>query len=292
MSLDGYFLSPAETMPPRKKPSKTEGAASSIQDPEERQIANASNPTSCLDPALRQAIQEITENITKVLDEKLSCLSQTLQTHALRLQNAEKRTDEAEERISGIEDVTAEANHRIKTLEKTVQGMAEHIEELENRTRRKNIRVIGLPEGVEGNQATAFLESWLPEFLRIETKTGRIQIERAYRTSKPAPDRRPRPLLICFHDFCDKLKVLEAARLSGIAGHNLRYDGSKVMFFQDFSPETARRRKRFDEVKKRLKSTGVQYSLLYPAKLRITHNGSSKMFDSPDKAMAFLNELK
>lgn len=189
---------------------------------------------------------------------------------------------------------SAQANQRIKVLEKTVRSMAERIEDLENRGRRKNIGVVGLPEGAEGSQPITFFERWSPEFLRIETKAGRIKMEWVHRTpaSKPGPDRRPRPVLIRFHNFSDKQKVLEAARRRGSSGHSLRYDGSNVMFFQDISAETARKRKQFDEVKGRFKTLGVQYSLLYPAKLRITYNGSVKVFDSPDQAMTFMDELK
>lgn len=103
MSHEDYFLSRAISW--KKKQNKTESAASSNQDTDD-QTATATKPASILDPALRQAIQEITENITKVLDEKLSCLLRSLQEHALQLQNVGKRTDEAEDRISEVEEIS------------------------------------------------------------------------------------------------------------------------------------------------------------------------------------------
>lgn len=183
MSIDEYFLSRSDTMPPKKKSSKNECTASPAGLPlDAEELATASKMASVLDPALRQAIQEITDNISKVIDEKLSPLSQTLQAHALQLQNFGKREDKAEERTSGVEEASVQASQRIEALEKEMQSMAEHIDDLENRGRRKNIRVIGLPEGVESTHPTTFFESWLPDFLQMETKAGWIEIERAHHT--------------------------------------------------------------------------------------------------------------
>lgn len=64
------------------------------------------------------------------------------------------------------------------------------------------------------------------------------------------------------------------------------------MFFQDFSATIIRNRKRFDKVKKRLREIGAQYSLLYPAMLRISQNRNIKVFDSPDQVMAFVDGLE
>ncbi|KAE8277770.1 hypothetical protein D5F01_LYC24210 [Larimichthys crocea] len=106
---------------------------------------------------------------------------------------------------------------RVQELENQIRSMAEHIDDLENRGRRKNVRVIGLPEDAEGTNPTKFFESWIPDLLGLETKAGRVKIERAHRTlaPKPGPNQRPRPVLIRFHNFTDKQRVLDAARRSG-----------------------------------------------------------------------------
>lgn len=96
--------------------------------------------------------------------------------------------------------------------------MAEHTHDLENRGKKKNIRVIRLPEGVEGTRPTTFFESWLPDFLDMETKVGEVKIERAHRTltPKPGPNQPPRPA-IRFHSYGDKQR-LEASRRSETDG--------------------------------------------------------------------------
>lgn len=39
------------------------------------------------------------------------------------------------------------------------------LDDYENRQRRKNLRISGLPEGIEGQDAIAFLQEWLPKTL-------------------------------------------------------------------------------------------------------------------------------
>lgn len=297
MSIDDYFLRSQDKMPPKEnkksnRVSRLEATASLSDFPPlaEEQQQLLANTEDTLDPAFRQTIREITANITKVIDEKLGPLSQTIQAHARQLKEIEERTTEAENRIAAAEHASETVETRTQALESQIQSMAEHIDDLENRGRRKNIRVIGLPEDVEGSNPTTFFESWIPDLLGLETKAGRVKIERAHRilAPKPGPNQRPRPVLIRFHNFPDKQRVLDAARRK----MTVKYQESNVMFFQDLSAAVVRKRKGFDEVKKRLRDIGVKYMMLYPATLKIIHGGGSRSFDSPAKASAFVDTLR
>ncbi|KAE8291557.1 hypothetical protein D5F01_LYC08911 [Larimichthys crocea] len=190
-----------------------------------------------------------------------------------QLKEIEERTTEAENRIAATEHTCETVDARVQELENQIRSMAEHIDDLENRGRRKNVRVIGLPEDAEGTNPTKFFESWIPDLLGLETKAGRVKIERAHRTlaPKPGPNQRPRPVLIRFHNFTDKQRVLDASRRSG----TVKYKESTIMFFQDLSAAVLRKRKGFDEVKKRLRDTGAKYMMLYPATLKIIHGGEA-----------------
>lgn len=52
-------------------------------------------------------------------------------------------------RISVVEHTSEQVGSLVQALEKQIQSMSDHIDDLENRGRRKNVRVIGFPEGVE-----------------------------------------------------------------------------------------------------------------------------------------------
>lgn len=296
MSIDEYFLKCRDNMPPKEirkvgKTSKPEATTSLSSIPSVVEEHHAESDTDgALDPAFRQTIQVITANITKVIDEWLGPLSQLLETHSQRLKEIEERTTAVETRISATEHTADSAEKRITLLESQIQAITEHIDDLENRGRRKNIRIIGLPEEAEGSNPVSFFGSWIPKLLGLEAKAGRIKIERAHRTlaPKPGPNQRPRPVLIRFHNFVDKQRVLDAARRRG----TVKFQDSTIMFFQDLSAAVVRKRKGFDEVKKRLRDIGAKYMMLYPASLKIIHHGEARSFDSPEKAMAFIATLK
>ncbi|ROL45219.1 hypothetical protein DPX16_23714 [Anabarilius grahami] len=59
----------------------------------------------------------------------------------------------------------------------------------------------------------------------------------------------------------------------------------------DFSASVLRKRKMFDEVKKRLKSIGAEYRQIFPALLKVNFRGSVKVFHEPAAVEAFINSL-
>lgn len=156
-----------------------------------------------------------------------------------------------------------------------------------------NVRILNLPEGVEGTDPTRFFERWLPEALHITGKDGRIKLERAHRSLAPKPSstQRPRPVLVRFHNYQDKQRVMNAswelARLNQVVKHG----DATIMFFQDFSAAVARKRKEYDAVKKRLRSLGAEYRLIYPAKLKITYRGSTKVLNNPAEAEDYFQAM-
>lgn len=148
-----------------------------------------------------------------------------------------------------VEASSEDAQACALTLEKQVVMLTKHINDLENR---------GLREEVEGADAVSFLQMWIPEFLKMHTKSGRIKIERAHRTLAPKPGtkERPRPIIVWFHKYGDKQRVLDASRRLSVDG-DLRYEDSKVSFYQDFPASVIRRRKEFNTIQQRLREMGA-----------------------------------
>lgn len=167
-----------------------------------------------LEPALAKVLSVMTHNIIKVIDEKLSPLTETIHKHATELQAASKRLDEAEARLLTVENSADAQEPRIVELEKRVGALTERLDMAENYSKSLNIRVVGVAEGTETGKPVEFFESWLPLVLKMTTKASRIKLERAHRAlaPKPDPNRSPRPLLLRFHAFRDKQRVMEAAR--------------------------------------------------------------------------------
>ncbi len=68
-------------------------------------------------------------------------------------------------------------------------------------------------------------------------------------------------------------------------------DNVTLLFFPDFSPATAIRRKAFNPVLKKMTALGLQPFLIYPAVIKLRHKGEQKSFDSPQKAEDFISSL-
>lgn len=108
-----------------------------------------------------------------------------------------------------------------------------------------------------------------------------MKIERAQRTLAPRPGvkERPRPMVVRMHNFGDK-QIIDASRKLSM-DENLRFENSKVSFYQDLSTAVLRNCSKFDLVKHRLQEIGASYAMLYPAKLRVTIANTTKVLSTP-----------
>ncbi|KAL7401353.1 hypothetical protein ABVT39_026844 [Epinephelus coioides] len=84
----------------------------------------------------------------------------------------------------------------------------------------------------------------------------------------------------------DKVRVMRAARAKGKIMHGVQH----VMFFPDFLVEVTRMRMRYSTIKQQLRARGIQFGLLFPAKLFTLHNGRGRVFGSPEDVETFLRE--
>lgn len=286
MSLDRYLYKPTGKMPPKQLSRKKD---SPVASPENEVAMLAANSDAAPDPALTKALEAMTANISTMMDEKLDKMLQNITSNISHsLKEINDRVGEAEQRISSVEDASLSADQRLLALEKTTKELREQLQDFENRGRRKNLRIIGLQEKLEGANPTQFMETWIPKLLQLDTKAGRVKLERAHRLPGPQTPRLPRAMIVRFHHFSDRQRVMDAARRL----KDIRLDGARIHFFPDFTAATQKRRREYDQVRKRLQNIeGARYAMMYPASLRITVNDTVKIFHSPEEASAFVDSL-
>ncbi|KAK7893258.1 hypothetical protein WMY93_022410 [Mugilogobius chulae] len=92
--------------------------------------------------------------------------------------------EEAETRAIQIESWTSEATTVLSACLEQQRKLQAKVTDLESRSRRNNVRIFGLPEGVEENSVPRFIESYLTEQLQLPGK----QFENPACT--PLPDKR------------------------------------------------------------------------------------------------------
>lgn len=295
MTLEHFWTKLNETMPNSKRKNirleqeaNNALAAGSAQHGEQNDGNNSNLSEPELEPGLAKALEIMTNRIMSKISEKLDPLAKTVASHTNELKRANERMDEAEDRVLQLEAANEPITANIQALEEKVKTLEDHIDDLENRGRRKNVCIFNIPENTEGENALDYFEHWLPAFLGVDMKGDRVKLERAHRSLAPKPGdgRRPRPVIVRFHSFPDKQRVMAAARRKAAEG-DITLDGNKISFYNDLSAAVLRRRKEFAEAKKRLREIGAEYAMLYPARLRVSLNGSNKIFLSPAEANSF-----
>ena len=212
--------------------------------------------------------------------EELSLLRQDLQ-------KMRERTTAVESRVSEIEDRMTPIEREAKAAYQLAREATDRAEDFENRLRRNNVRIVGLPEKVEGRDPTAYVEGWLLDIFGKNSFSPLFAVERAHRVPArpPAPGGPPRPMLAKLLHYRDRETVLRQARERA----NIQHNGTRVSFYPDFSAEVQRRRAKFFDVKRRLRQLQLSYAMLYPAKLRVIVEGQAQFFDSAKDAANWLD---
>ena len=109
---------------------------------------------------LTQAIHAV---IRKELDTALAPLKSTLseisslyESHEERICGIEATLDQSEQRLVQVEA-------KLNTVQTENAWLKEKVDDLENRSRRLNLRVVGIPERVEGSNPVAFMTHFFEE---------------------------------------------------------------------------------------------------------------------------------
>lgn len=232
-----------------------------------------------------QAIREMDKRVANKIDGVMSAIKEI-----------NERVKEAEERISGAEDEIVQLNARANSVELQVKKLMDKVDDMENRNRRNNLRLVGLPEREEGADAGAFLEDFIPKILEMDSSTTLV-IERAHRvgpqrnmelrnTRRITP---PRTLIIKFLNFKQKEQVLRMARSKGV----ITYKEHTLRFHPDVSAEVHRKQRAYDGVRQKLRERGIgKHRILYPARLLLTHQEKSRVFDTPEAVERFIEEVE
>lgn len=197
------------------------------------------------------------------------------------------------ERLTNLETATSEWTTSLHSLEPTVVSLKKEVAslqakciDLECRSRRSNLRLVGIPEGLEGPQPTKFVADALAEIFDLSEPP---LLARAHRTlaPKPAEGSRPRAFVICFHRYDVKEDIWRKASRGG----QLKFRDKTVFVFPDFPPEIAKKRAAYYDVKRLLRSMpDVKYGLRGLTGFRITKNGAEHVFDTPAAALAFVKQ--
>lgn len=251
--------------------------------------STATTPSTPVDTdALAAEISKtVVDKISTMMENKFDELSLSLKSISAQLELNSQRISDTENRISTAEDSLSGMETRLADMETKVNTLMEKCLDLEGRSRRDNIVILNLKEGTEGREPVKFLEGWLPTLLSIQTKQGKIKIDRAHRSIGLSRPNHPRAMIIKVHNPVDKIRILTAAKDNG----PLTYDGQIIHIRQDLATGVKEMRRAFNGVCQKLIQKNMRFYMRYPATLNFSHGGNNYSFRKSEDALAFLNNL-
>lgn len=234
---------------------------------------------------------ELKTFLTISLETSLTPIRTSLETISAALDSHNQKIKTIEDTLTTHSDELTEITTRLDQLEKANAALASKAEDLENRSRRQNLRIVGLPEGLEGRSPLEFISELLQTVIGHKVFPTSPELDRAHRTPapKPALGQRPRAIIVRFHRYQDKERVLRWARSQT---EDIKFDGNRILFFPDMSASLAKQRATFKDIKAKLYTAGITFSLRHPARLCITVNGDKHIFDTPEAAETFYDKMK
>lgn len=238
--------------------------------------------------------KNISSELTALLNSSLESLrssvasiGSTLSAQATTITDMETSLTDHSDRITHLEQEVSNLHSKLSSATEENIALKANVEDLVSRSKRQNIRVLGLPEDVEGKDPRQFMTDFFAEVLG-DILTAPPVLDRAHRSLRPKPrqGQNPRPFIVRFHRYVEKETVLKWAK----ATKEILYKGHRVKFYKDFCASVAKKRAAFNNVKSLLYKRGVRFGMIYPAKLRVSHNGSDYYFDSPEAAERFYHQ--
>ncbi|KAJ1092644.1 hypothetical protein NDU88_005754 [Pleurodeles waltl] len=133
-----------------------------------------------------------------------------------------------------------------------------------------------------------FVESMLSDLFAGEL-SRLLVVERAHRYlgPRPPPGTPPHPIVARLLNYRDRDTILRLAR----ERKPVIYKNSELSFFPDYTPGVQAARRAFLPTKRLLNQAGVRFALLYPARLRVCHEGKVLYFTDPRQAAKFARRL-
>ncbi|KAJ1191730.1 hypothetical protein NDU88_001046 [Pleurodeles waltl] len=238
-------------------------------------------------------VQDTLDKILGAIEDTKSTLQRDINQVAVEVGLLRAVHHRLVDRVKEIENTLAEIAPQQKDLKAEVTYLADRVarleqraEDAEGRSRRNNVRVVGLPEGAEGANMMKFLEEWLRTVVAPGCLTPFYTLERAHRVpSRPlAPGRPPHVVIARLLHYRDRDILLQRAREVG----PFKVANGEVTLFPDFTLDVQTKRASFLAVKRALRDEGIQYSLLFPAKLKVPIDGKTTFFQTSEGAWEWL----
>ena len=222
------------------------------------------------------------QGIQGTMDNKMDKITSEVSLLRADFRKMNDTIKDNKEAISSLQSENKALKGQVQKLTEFAHMAADKLEDIEGRSRRNNVRIIGIPEKLEGPSVELYVENLILEELKPKGLSKHFTIERAHRIpgGKPKPGTPPRTIIARVFNYRDRDTILQEARKA----KPVRIENNEVGFFPDFTLQVQRRRREFYDIKRRLREQNLKYAMLFPARLRVEADGKTHFFTSPEEA--------
>ncbi|KAJ1083265.1 hypothetical protein NDU88_003424 [Pleurodeles waltl] len=192
-----------------------------------------------------------------------------------------ERTAALEVEVSDLRSTTKENREAIQDLKTGEERVQLKLESMENNRRRNNLRFLKVPEVLEGGDLKGLVVRYIKQGVQVGDTEEAIasDIQRVHRDPfrKPPNRDKPRKILVCFHTYTIKERILAAALKKK---KPLTVEGTSFEISSDLSSVTLNKQWELGKIIEVLKGLGATAQLKFPASLKVMAN--NKMYTFSD----------
>ncbi|XP_072358813.1 uncharacterized protein [Scyliorhinus torazame] len=131
--------------------------------------------------------KEMREVLSVLVEEAVSPVRTEVASAVAEVREQGEALKEVEETLLQHGDQLASMGKEMRKVMDTNKDLRGKMEDLENRSRRQNLRIVGLPEGVEGPKPTEYFAAMPAKLLGEGEDPSRYELDRAHRSWRPVP---------------------------------------------------------------------------------------------------------
>ena len=129
------------------------------------------------------------------------------------------------DKLTALGSEVADLKSKLKDTREANEKLQLAVEDLISHSKRQNLRVVGIDEGAEGNDARLYMTTlfknliwgdhdWLEDF----------KLDWSHRSLGPKPAQGSRPFIVRFHRYTQKERVLQWAK----GNHDVSHQGFSI----------------------------------------------------------------
>ena len=183
-----------------------------------------------LEKSRKSLTEEFSATLNTVLgpiNSSLGSIASAVAAHTVSISEMETTLSSQSDDIVALQQDVAALKTKLTTMAEEKDKLEMSVEDLVSRSKRQNLRIVGLPEDIEKGNPRQFMAELFKDVAGEALGGSEPELDRAHRTLGPKPTQGSRTVVVRFHRYIEKERVLRWAkehRDVSFRGHRINQD--------------------------------------------------------------------